>query len=338
MRRFIIAASLLLVSPAAAQQGVPFFPQTLPTNTVVGRLSSGPGPTEAIQLPDLLSALFPVGSIAYAFNAASVAFQGSVNGAVTVKGQAAAGTWTLLWPTTVGVTGRCLGETVSGSVATTSWNDCASLSANNTWTGTDTFNGNLTVNSLANFTGTFQKSGTTQVFPASGNLVGTSDPQTLTNKSISGNQINSGTLPAARLPLTNTTFTAAATTPTGTSSASPLMLGAGVTNCKLTPTYSGRVHVHFGMAASNSAGASLGVTYSLRYGTGTAPANGAAATGTIISGPFTYTSDSGNTRQMVLSAIVSGLTPGTAYWFDFSQTSDGTHLITPTYGCDGFEF
>lgn len=67
--------------------------------------------------------------------------------------------------------------------------DCGAfvtVGGTNTWTGTN------------NFTGTFQISSITQTFPASGNLVGTSDSQTLTNKSISAGQINSGTLAGAQ--------------------------------------------------------------------------------------------------------------------------------------------
>src|SRR5262249_9072657 len=63
----------------------------------------------------------------------------------------------------------------------------------NTWTG------------LNNFTSTFQINGTTETFPSSGILVGTTDNQTLTNKSIAASEINSGNLAIARLP----TFTQA---------------------------------------------------------------------------------------------------------------------------------
>jgi hypothetical protein len=47
-----------------------------------------------------------------------------------------------------------------------------------TWTGTQ------------NFTGTFEIGGTTETFPASGNLVGTTDTQTLTNKTLTAPTIN----------------------------------------------------------------------------------------------------------------------------------------------------
>jgi hypothetical protein len=69
--------------------------------------------------------------------------------------------------------------------------DCGAfvtVGGSNTWTGTN------------NFTSTFQIGGVTQTFPASGNLVGTSDTQTLTNKSIAASQINSGTLPGTVMP------------------------------------------------------------------------------------------------------------------------------------------
>lgn len=193
---FIYCASVL---SALAQQGIPYFPQSLQSGTVVGRLSSGPGPTEAITFQQLLNQLFPGGSAAYNFNAASVLYQGSVSGAVTTRAQAAAGTWTLLWPTTVGTSGYCFGETVSATTATAAWTDCAKLSANNTFTGNNTFNGSATQNGLFNATGTFQWHSTTQTFPASGAIVGTTDIQTLTNKSIDAGQL-SGTISTARLP------------------------------------------------------------------------------------------------------------------------------------------
>lgn len=75
--------------------------------------------------------------------------------------------------------------------------DCGAfvtVAGTNAWTGTNSWSGN------SNFTGVFRIGGTTQTFPASGNIVGTSDTQTLTNKSIVASQINSGTLPATVMP------------------------------------------------------------------------------------------------------------------------------------------
>jgi hypothetical protein len=96
--------------------------------------------------------------------------------------------------------------------------DCGaavSTTSNNTWTGTN------------NFTGPFQISSIAQTFPASGSLVGTSDVQVLTNKSINAGEINSGTLPGAQTPI----LSGDVTTPGGT--AVTTIAAGAVTNAKL---------------------------------------------------------------------------------------------------------
>jgi hypothetical protein len=96
--------------------------------------------------------------------------------------------------------------------------DCGaavSTSTNNTWTGTNNFTGPFQINSIA------------QTFPASGAIVGTSDVQVLTNKSINAGEINSGTLPGAQTPI----LSGDVTTPGGTAVAT-ISAGA-VTNAKL---------------------------------------------------------------------------------------------------------
>jgi len=242
LRSLIAAAALLLSVPALAQNnGVPYFPQVIPSGTVIGRLSSGQGPTEAITTTQLLNALFPVGSSAFPFNAASVVYQGSVSGAVTTRAQAAAGTWTLLWPTTVGTNGYCFGESVSATTATGTWTDCAKLSANNAFTGNNTFAGSSTHNGLFNATSTFQWHSTTQTFPASGSLVGTSDVQTLTNKSIDAGQLT-GTISVSRLPAginTNTLLTKTANYTVANSDCGSTIGGSGGPWTLTLPSVSG---------------------------------------------------------------------------------------------------
>jgi hypothetical protein len=96
--------------------------------------------------------------------------------------------------------------------------DCGAfvtVGGNNTWTGTN------------NFTGTFQIGGVTQTFPASGSILGASDVQTITNKSIGASQINSGTLSAVVFPALTGDVTNAAG-----SLATTISAGA-VTNAKL---------------------------------------------------------------------------------------------------------
>lgn len=148
----------------------------------------------------------------------------------------------------------------------------------------------------------------------------------------------SGTLPAARLPLTNVTLQASPTNPAITSSGTTVMMGLG-SICKLTPAYSSRVRIEF-VFDFESGTAGVAPSFKLLYGTGTAPANGAASTGTQV-GPTRIPIQNVGADNMttVLSAIITGLTPGTAYWFDIGAASDGTHgLALFNVNCNGFEF
>jgi hypothetical protein len=106
--------------------------------------------------------------------------------------------------------------------------DCGAfvtVGGNNTWTGTN------------NYTGPFQVNSVAQTFPASGNIVGTSDTQTLTNKSINAAQINSGTLPAVAFPaltgdVTNSAGTLATTISAGAVTNSKLAVAGSANTIK----------------------------------------------------------------------------------------------------------
>lgn len=107
-------------------------------------------------------------------------------------------------------------------------------------------------------------------------------------------------------------------TPTGTTSATAVMAGLGAT-LSLTPAKSTRVRLVISGQMSNST-INDGVTLDARYGTGTAPANGDAVTGTLAGIAQTATSLVALQRSgFCLQAIITGLTIGTAYWFDFSE-------------------
>lgn len=142
---------------------------------------------------------------------------------------------------------------------------------------------------------------------------------------------------AIKLSLTNTTLQTTALSPTGTTSATGVMMGLGST-CTLTPSYSGRIKVDFQCQLSNS-GTSAANTISLRYGTGTAPVNGAALTGTVVGGTINAQLQTAAViSPAFLSGIITGLTPGTAYWFDISLgTSAGTSTAA-SVSCNAFEF
>jgi Pectate lyase superfamily protein len=121
--------------------------------------------------------------------------------------------------------------------------------------------------------------------------------------------------PAA--PLTSTP-----TAPTGTASTTLVMMGLGTnatgTPWSCTPQSSGNVLVLVSGETSNTGAHNQ--TYGGRYGTGTAPVNTTAVTGTRFGGPSDQTTEAGAATVAVpfaLSAVLS-LTPGTAYWFDLA--------------------
>ena len=104
------------------------------------------------------------------------------------------------------------------------------------------------------------------------------------------------------------------------------MAGFGST-FQITPLSSGTVLINFVCVASNnSAGGGAEILEGL-YNTVASgvPAAGAAATGLNWSAPYnepTWISvTAGSYSQLYMTAILTGLTPGTAYWFDVSTTS-----------------
>jgi parallel beta-helix repeat protein len=108
--------------------------------------------------------------------------------------------------------------------------------------------------------------------------------------------------------------------PASTVSATAVMMGLGST-CAFTPRGSGRVLVNVTAYASSTT-AAAGINCGGRYGTGTAPANGVAATGT----QFGSASDAGarpsgtgsNAGTAFAFTDILTLTPGTAYWLDLA--------------------
>lgn len=109
--------------------------------------------------------------------------------------------------------------------------------------------------------------------------------------------------------------------PTNLTSTSYLMFGLGST-IKITPTKSGKVRFAISYFASGVGSTGLN-NYKISYGTGVAPSNGTSATGTVIGGIYSggitaLAIDAGvpTPAAVVRNAIVTGLTPSTAYWFD----------------------
>lgn len=116
--------------------------------------------------------------------------------------------------------------------------------------------------------------------------------------------------------LTNATGVGSTLTTTSTTF---VMAGWGAT-AKITPEVSGTVLVLLGTQIESTS-VSTTVAVNICYGTGTAPAQNAALTGTELLGTSGLTiSYSGGIAiiPQTIPVAVSGLTIGTAYWFDFA--------------------
>ncbi len=116
--------------------------------------------------------------------------------------------------------------------------------------------------------------------------------------------------------------------PTGTASTAGVMMGlAGA----ITPAVTGRVQIILTGTIFNATAIADGANVQLRTGTGSAPANGDALSGTAAGGLVKYVAATTAERApFACSAIVSGLALSTAIWIDvgLAATVGGTATIT----------
>lgn len=166
-------------------------------------------------------------------------------------------------------------------------------------------------------------------------------PSSMTGTNITGlnaTNISGGTLNSARLAWNGTVFSANPAAPTGTTSGSFVMMGLGST-CTITPAFSSRIYVSiFGRMANSSAGGNAAVAF--RFGTGAAPANGAADTGTAVNGGTQgfRSVAAADPTPIALSGVITGRTPGVAVWFDAALVTGGVGTATIlTLACFAYE-
>ena len=116
--------------------------------------------------------------------------------------------------------------------------------------------------------------------------------------------------------------------PPGTASAAGVMMGLAVT---MTPRVTGRIQVIITGTIANATAIADGATVQLRTGTGAAPANGDALTGTAAGGLVQYIAATVLEKApFTVSAIISGLTLGVMTWMDLgvAAVTGGTATVT----------
>lgn len=118
-------------------------------------------------------------------------------------------------------------------------------------------------------------------------------------------------------------------TPTGRTG-SAVMMGCGST-FTLTTVFSTRMRVTISGNAGNNG--SFNTNVGLNFGTGAAPANGAAVVGTAVGTTVVYSAPTNtSTSPFTIDVVLTGLTVGTAYWFDLT-VSTGSGLGSVTSVC-----
>jgi hypothetical protein len=185
MKRLALALSLLLaLAVSASGQGIPvpiqnLPPATLPLNpTDVTIVVQGSQPRQAAVSNFAASSLALANGKIYVGNASNLATPQTMSGDCTLT---AAGVIVCL---------KSNGTPFASTAFISTGTSGATIPLNN---------GGFTQSGAVNFTSTFQIGGATETFPATGNIVGTSDSQTLANKTfdtasntfkVSGTQIN----------------------------------------------------------------------------------------------------------------------------------------------------
>jgi hypothetical protein len=121
------------------------------------------------------------------------------------------------------------------------------------------------------------------------------------------------------------TFQGTVRSPTGATSAVMMGLGSATYgSSSITPTTSGKIVFSIAGATSNTT-LNSGIKIQLRYGTSTAPTNGAALTGTTV-GPIVgaQTLPAAAIVPFSAQAVITGLSTGTAYWLDCEAGNNAT--------------
>lgn len=149
--------------------------------------------------------------------------------------------------------------------------------------------------------------GSTPATPATGKT------KVFVNTSKQLSQVDDAGIATVLIPGGNAQSQSTPADPTGTTNTTGLMMGlAG----SVTPVTTGRILILVSGDISSTLTGD-GAKFQIRYGTGSAPANAAALTGTAVGGLVNMLAAANNQRvPFSLQAIVTGLTLTTALWID----------------------
>lgn len=131
------------------------------------------------------------------------------------------------------------------------------------------------------------------------------------------------------------TQTALLTATAGTVSTVGVHAGYGG-SARLTPAITGRVLLIFSGYLSSSVAGAFAAVIAVRYGTSTAPAHGAAATGTNVANvnqSYGHSAAALYAVPFTVCCVVSGLTVGTDYWFDWIYGSSSAGSTAKLNAC-----
>jgi hypothetical protein len=119
--------------------------------------------------------------------------------------------------------------------------------------------------------------------------------------------------------LTTATLQTGEQTLAGTTSTTGVMLGLGAGGAVITPVRSGKIFATIGGLVSNTVSGGISSAY-IKFGTGTAPVNGAAPVGTRLGQALqAHAYAPGVYVPFSLSVLITGLTLGTQIWLDLVQ-------------------